>query len=178
MSFLQVVVRADVQAFEQLYDIKFKFDNANLVIENCPDKINKLVENKINMLLASKFAKTSDLGVIPGVHKIFDAKSPIHDDLNKLQRTYCFHRLIDLPHLIFQTVYSLSLSLFYFFLLKVELDTLIFPEVKKKQSGASAAASASTSATAISNQDSNQIKSERLCTKKKQTKKNLFLNSN
>ena len=61
-----------MQAFENLYEIKFRYENTNLVVDNCPEKITKQIENKIKMLLASKYSKSCDMGVIPGLQKILD----------------------------------------------------------------------------------------------------------
>lgn len=83
---MQHVAFKDLQGVEQLYDIKFRFENANLVIENCPDKISKLIESKVNVMLASKYTKTADLGILPGIQQIIQADgSTINADIQKLE---------------------------------------------------------------------------------------------
>lgn len=72
-----------MQAFENLYEIKFRYENSNLLVDNCPEKITKQIENKVNMLLASKYIKTCDMGVIPGVQKILDPQ--FYVDIKKLE---------------------------------------------------------------------------------------------
>lgn len=80
-------MRTDLKTIEILYDIRIQFDNASLIIENCPEKILNQVERKIDLLLANKYTKIVNLGHIPGTKKILEHQdgSLFKADLKQLE---------------------------------------------------------------------------------------------
>lgn len=82
-------MRTDLQALEKLYDIKFRYENMNLIIDNCPDKIVKQIEGKINLLIDSKCSKTCDMGALPGIQTIVQ-DSQFVVDFKKLESNFSF----------------------------------------------------------------------------------------
>lgn len=117
-------MRTDLKTIEILYDIRIQFDNASLVIENCPEKILNQVERKIELLLANNYTRVVDLGYLPGIKKILEHQdgSLFRADLKQLEGIhFCYY-----------------LNLFLFYLIKCffkqidQLETVVFAEVKRK----------------------------------------------
>ena len=75
---------SDIKLIEKTYDIKVLFDNTNLILENCPEKILKEVTGKISKLSETKVSNIYDFGPVPGIDKVM-AQKLIHTDIEEVQ---------------------------------------------------------------------------------------------
>ena len=82
--YLQNLMTTDIKLLEKTYDIKVLFDNTNLILENCPEKILKEVTGKINKLFDTKVSNIYDFGPVPGIDKVM-AQKLIYADIEEVQ---------------------------------------------------------------------------------------------